>query len=98
MTLHAAAKRWASFNLREDQLDGLGIGSHVELIPAGGTVSIDAQVDEIVPHGEFATWRAARAVGDYDLNTLMIRADPRDDAAALKPGMSVWLKPATGAR
>ena len=98
MTLQPAGRRWASFNLREDQLDGLRIGSRVELIPAAGTASIDAQVDEIVPRGEFATWRAARAVGDYDLNTLMIRADPRDDAAALKPGMSVWLKPATGAR
>jgi HlyD family secretion protein len=95
MTLHAAGKRWASFNLREDQLDGLRIGSRVELLPAGGTASIDAQVDEIVPRGEFATWRAARAVGDYDLNTLLIRADPVGMAGGIQPGMTVWLKPAS---
>ena len=44
MTLEATARRWASFNLREDQSDGLRIG-------------------------EFATWRAARVVGDQDRDT-----------------------------
>jgi HlyD family secretion protein len=92
MTLDAAGKRWASFNLREDQLHSLRIGSRVDLIPAGGTASIDAQVDEIIPRGEFATWRAARVVGDYDLNTFLIRADPVGPAE-LQPGMSVWLHP-----
>lgn len=33
---------------------------------------IKARIDEIVPRGEFATWRAARAVGDYDLNIFPI--------------------------
>jgi HlyD family secretion protein len=44
-----------------------------------------------VPRGEFATWRAARAVGDYDLNTLLIRADPTRATPGLQPGMTVWL-------
>ena len=98
MTLHAAEKHWASFNVREDQLDSLSIGSRVELISAAGAASIDAQIDEIIPRGEFATWRAARAVGDYDLNTLLIRADPVSHTSALQPGMSVWLKPGTAAQ
>lgn len=92
MTLHAAEKHWASFNVREDQLGGLSIGSRVALIPAGDIGSITARVEEIIPRGEFATWRAARAVGDYDLNTLLIRADPVSDTPALQPGMTVWLK------
>ena len=41
---------------------------------------IDARIAEIVPRGEFAIWRAARAVGDYDLNTFLIRVDPVGDA------------------
>jgi HlyD family secretion protein len=93
MALHAAGKRWASFNLREDQLDGLRIGSRVELAPANGNDRIEAHIAEIVARGEFASWRAARAVGDHDLNTLLIRADPVGDAAALETGMSVWLRP-----
>ena len=95
MTLQAPGQRWVSFNLREDQLGDLRIGFPVELMPAGGSTPIDGQIDEIVPRGEFATWRAARAVGDHDLNTFVLRADPVGPASvALQPGMSVWLKPA----
>jgi HlyD family secretion protein len=43
--------------------------------------------------GDFATWRAARAVGDYDLNTFAVRADPLDHVDGLEPGMTVWLSP-----
>ena len=92
MTLQKAGQRWASFNLREDQLNDLSIGSPVELTSADHNTVIKAHVDEIVPRGEFATWRAARAVGDYDLNTLLIRADPPGHAEAFRRGMSVWLR------
>ena len=56
-----------------------------------GSAPISARIDEIFPRGEFATWRAARAVGDYDLNTFVIRADPVGTAGAIQPGMTVWL-------
>jgi len=62
-------------------------------MPASGDAPISARIDEIFPRGEFATWRAARAVGDYDLNTFLIRADLVGDGDMLQPGMSVWLKP-----
>jgi hypothetical protein len=35
--------------------------------------------------------RRNRAVGDYDLNTFLIRADLLGDTEALPPGMSVWM-------
>jgi HlyD family secretion protein len=91
MTLHKAGQHWASFNLREDHLDGLGIGFPIELMVAGGSAPINARIEEIVPRGEFATWRAARAVGDYDLNTFVIRADPVGTVGGIQPGMTVWL-------
>jgi HlyD family secretion protein len=90
MTLQAAGRRWASFNLREDQLGNLRIGSLVRLDPAAGATHIAAHVSEIVPRGEFATWRAARAVGSYDLNTFLVRVDPMS-GDGLQPGMTVWL-------
>jgi HlyD family secretion protein len=93
MTLEATGRRWANFNLREDQLNDLRIGSSVELRPAGATDRIPARVAEIIPRGEFATWRAARVVGDHDLNTFLLRADPAEAAAAeWQPGMTVWLE------
>jgi HlyD family secretion protein len=91
MTLHKAGQHWASFNLREDHLEGLGIGSPIGLMLADGSAPINARIDEIVPRGEFATWRAARVVGDYDLNTFVIRADPVGAAEAIQPGKTVWL-------
>ena len=40
---------------------------------------------KILPRGEFATWRAARAVGDYDLNTFAgSRRSRRDVGERLK--------------
>jgi HlyD family secretion protein len=94
MTLQARGQAWTGFNLREDQLDGLTMGFPVTT--ADGNAPIDARIDEIVPRGEFAAWRAVRAVGDHDLNTFVLRADPVGPASeALQPGMSVWLKPAS---
>jgi HlyD family secretion protein len=93
MTLEATGRRWTSFNLREDQLDGLHIGAPVELLLAGGNIPIEGRVAEIIPRGEFATWRAARVVGDHDLNTFVLRADPVGPAAAQwQPGMTVRLQ------
>jgi HlyD family secretion protein len=92
MTLAAAGRRWASFNLREDRLGKLRLGAPVALIPADGSAPIEARINEIARRGEFATWRAARAVGDYDLNTFLIRADPPGAAPGLQPGMTVWLR------
>ena len=66
----------------------------IELLPLGGGERIAARVTEIVARGEFATWRAARVVGDHDLNTSLVRADPVE-AAALQRGMMVWLEPAS---
>jgi len=93
MTLEATGRRWARFNLREDQLDGLRIGSPAELPPVGGSDPSAARVTEIIARGEFATWRAPRVVGDYDLNTFLVRVDPVPTAGVLQPGMSVWLQP-----
>ena len=52
---------------------------------------IEARIAEIIPHGEFASGRADYAVGDYDLNTFLIRADPIGGAEGLQPGLMVWL-------
>lgn len=96
MTLEAAGRRWASFNLREDQFGDLRIGSTVELLPARDSADhVAARVTEIIPRAEFATWRAARVVGDHDLNTFLVRADLLDRAAStLQPGRTVWLQSA----
>jgi HlyD family secretion protein len=90
LTVNAAEDRWVTFNIREDRLHGIDIGSKLDLIAAGGR-TIAARVTEIRALGEFATWRAARAAGDHDLNAFLVRVDPLGREGNLEPGMTVFL-------
>jgi HlyD family secretion protein len=92
LTMKSAADRWFGFTLREDQMQGIAIGSTVAVSRTNGP-PIKARVTELRPLGEFATWRAARAVGDHDLNSFRLRLDPITPPEGLEPGMTVWLKP-----
>ncbi|MCW6507735.1 HlyD family secretion protein [Lichenifustis flavocetrariae] len=92
LTLDVDDKRWFSFTMREDRLRGLTIGTTAPLTADDGR-RLEARVVELRPLGEFATWRAARAVGDHDLNSFRVRFDPVEDVKGLEPGMTVWLTP-----
>lgn len=81
---------WTSFVMREDELRGLTIGSRISL-STGGAGPFEAVVSEMRPLGEFATWRAARAVGDHDLNSFTLRLDLAGEVPGLEPGMTVFL-------
>jgi len=91
LTLTATAEPWFSFNIREDALRGIDIGTALTLTTAGSGRPIPVKVTELRRLGDFATWRAARAVGDHDLNTFALRADPIGKVDGLEPGMTVWI-------
>lgn len=93
MTLDAGPERWFTFTIREDRLGAIGIGKPLVLRTAKGD-RIDARVTELRPLGEFAVWEAARAVGDHDINSFLMRADPLQAADSLEPGMTVWIEDA----
>ena len=90
LTLAVAGDRWFTFTIREDRLRGVTIGSKLALRTAAGD-RFEAKVTELRPLGEFAVWRAARAVGDHDLNSFLLRADPIGPTPKLEPGMTVWI-------
>ena len=90
VTLAVAGDRWFTFTIREDRLRGMTIGSKIALETAAGD-RFEAKVTELRPLGEFAVWRAARAVGDHDLNSFLLRADPIGPTPKLEPGMTVWI-------
>ncbi|MFL5281487.1 MAG: HlyD family efflux transporter periplasmic adaptor subunit [Rhodopila sp.] len=81
---------WFGFNVREDALGGLAISAQVPVAAQGGTAS--GHVAEMRNWGEFATWRAARASGDHDLNTFFLRVEPAEPLISLAPGQTVWLQ------
>jgi HlyD family secretion protein len=92
LTIVATGKQWLSFNLREDLLRGLTVGTVVQVGHAGAREVTPTVVTEMRPLGAFATWQAERAVGDHDRNTLRLRLEPQEgEAAGLEPGMKVWL-------
>jgi HlyD family secretion protein len=90
LTLAVAGDRWFTFTIREDRLQGLTMGSKIALRTAAGD-RFEAKVTELRPLGEFAVWRAARAVGDHDINSFFLRADPTGPTPKLEPGMTVWI-------
>src|SRR4029077_8192943 len=90
LTLGVGGDRWFTFTIREDRLQGLTMGSKIALRTAAGD-HFEARVTELRPLGEFAVWRAARAVGDHDINSFLLRADPVGPTPKLEPGMTVWI-------
>lgn len=91
ITIEADAQPWMSFNVREDRLAGISVGSAVDVHVAGQSAPLPGVVTELSAIGQFATWQAERAVGDHDRNTLRLRVEPRADSSKLEPGMTVWL-------
>jgi len=91
ITIEVVSQPWLSFNVREDRLGGITVGSAVDVHVAGQTAPLPGLVTELSPIGQFATWQAERAVGDHDRNTLHLRVEPRADPSKLEPGMTVWL-------
>jgi HlyD family secretion protein len=84
-------KEWASFNAREDLLNGITVGTTVDVTSSGSTQTTPGVVTELVPLGPFATWQAERAIGDHDRTTLRLRVDLRGDHPEFEPGATVWL-------
>ena len=83
---------WIHFDLREDLVKALKIGDRFDVrIPALADRRLTVEVKLIATKGEYASWRATRATGDFDLRTFSIRAYPVDKVPELRPGMSAYL-------
>lgn len=84
--------KWVVFNVREDELPGIEVGSEMTArIPALGK-DVRVRVYWINPRGEYATWRATRQNTGYDLRTFEVRARAEKDLPAMRPGMSVIIE------
>jgi HlyD family secretion protein len=92
VTLIDLADVWIHFDLREDLVKSLKIGDRFDVrVPALNDRSVTVEVKLIATKGEYASWRATRATGDFDLRTFSIRAYPVQPVPELRPGMSAYL-------
>lgn len=83
---------WGTFNVREDQLDGMKVGSIVTAFVPAFKKEIRMKVYYIKDQGSYAVWKATKSNGQYDLKTFEVKARPMDKLEELRPGMSLILK------
>lgn len=83
---------WFTFNVREDYLKGLTIGSKVTLsIPALGDRKVNAEVSYMSVRESYATWKATKETDGYDAKTFEVRAVPSEKVEGLLPGMTALI-------
>ena len=92
MTISLLDDMWGTFNVREDQLDGMAVGSTITAFVPAFKKDIQMKVYYIKDQGSYATWKATKANGQYDLKTFEVKARPVTKMEGLRPGMSLILK------
>ncbi|MBP1613780.1 MAG: putative rane protein [Bacteroidetes bacterium] len=84
---------WVTFNVREDLLKGLTMGTEFEaFIPAMDNKIVKLKVYYLKDIGTYAAWKATKTTGQFDLKTFEVKALPLEKVEGLRPGMSVILK------
>lgn len=84
---------WVVFNVREDRLINFSEGKKfTAMVPALGNKKVELVVKHISALGDFATWNATKATGDFDKKTFAVKAYPIKKMKGLKPGMSVLVQ------
>lgn len=83
---------WGTFNVREDQLNGLEIGKTFTAFVPAFNRNIKMKVYYMKDQGSYAVWKATKANGQYDLKTFEVKARPVEAFEGLRPGMSLIIK------
>jgi HlyD family secretion protein len=92
MTIAIMKDLWGTFNVREDQLNGLAMGKTFTAFVPAFNKDIQMKVYYMKDQGSYAVWKATKANGQYDLKTFEVKARPVDAMEGLRPGMSLVIK------
>ena len=90
MNVSVVDDMWFTFNVREDMLPGMTVGTEMDVYVPAFDKNVTVRIDRIKDVGSFATWKATKALDKYDLKTFEVEAYPLnpDDLAGLRPGMT----------
>ena len=83
---------WGTFNVREDQLNGLKVGDTFTAFSPAFNKELKLKVFEIKDEGSYAVWKATKSNGQYALKTFEVKARPINPFDGLRPGMSLIVK------
>jgi len=92
MTISMMHDMWGTFNVREDQLNGIQVGSTIKAFVPAFNKDIEMKVYYLKDQGSYAVWKATKANGQYDLKTFEVKARPTEKFDGLRPGMSLIIK------
>ena len=92
MSIAVMKDLWGTFNVREDQLNGLEIGKTFTAFVPAFNKEIQMKVYYMKDQGSYAVWKATKANGQYDLKTFEVKARPVEKMEGLRPGMSLIIK------
>lgn len=84
---------WFSFNVREDLLGSMKLGSTFKVkIPALNNHEVEVKISYIKALASYATWKATKTSGQFDVKTFEVRARPTQKIADLRPGMTALVE------
>jgi len=92
MSISIMSDMWGTFNVREDQLNGLKVGETFTAFAPAFNKTLKMKVTYIKDLGSYAVWKATKANGQYDLKTFEVKARPITKFDGLRPGMSLIYK------
>jgi len=83
---------WVVFNIREDFLVNIKTGKEFEAnVPAIGNKKIRLKINYIKAMASYATFKATKNNGGFDVKTFEVRAKPVIAIEGLRPGMSLMV-------
>ena len=85
---------WFLFNIREDMLPGLTVGTEVEAYVPALDRKVPLRISRVKEVGSYAVWKATKALDQYDLKTFEVKAVPAqgETLGGVRPGMSAILE------
>ncbi len=92
MSISVMDDLWGTFNIREDQLLGMKVGTEFTAYSPAFQKDIKMKVFYIKDQGSYAVWKATKSNGQYDLKTFEVKARPVTKIDGLRPGMSLIKK------
>ena len=92
MSIAVMDDMWGTFNVREDQLNGMKVGTEFSAFVPAFNKEIKMKVYYLKDQGSYAVWKATKANGQYDLKTFEVKARPVEKIEGLRPGMSLIIK------
>lgn len=92
MSISIMKDLWGTFNIREDQLNGMKVGDTFKAYAPAFNKEINMKVFYIKDQGSYAVWKATKTNGQYDLKTFEVKARPTQKFEGLRPGMSLVIK------